>query len=76
MEKANEKASKAVELKRHFGLFPAVSLIISTMIGSGIFITPASALKYSGSIGMTLVVWTCCGITNLLGKICFYEVND
>lgn len=37
------------------------------MIGSGIFVSPAFALQYSGSVGMCLVVWTVCGIVSLLG---------
>lgn len=46
----------------------AVNVIISVMIGSGIFVSPTAALKYSGSIGMCLVVWTACGVISLMGK--------
>lgn len=50
------------------GLFSAVNVILAVMIGSGIFISPSSALMYSGSVGMTLVVWALCGVISLLGK--------
>lgn len=62
------KKNETVKLKRNMGLFSAVNVILAVMIGSGIFISPSSALLYSGSVGMTLIVWTTCGIICLLGK--------
>lgn len=56
----------------------AVNIIISVMIGSGIFVSPTAALRYSGSVGFCLVVWTVCGFISLLGKIInsyFYIIN-
>lgn len=57
-----------VQLKRELGLFSAVNFILAIMIGSGIFISPASALQYSGSVGMCIVVWIACGLISLLGN--------
>lgn len=62
------KKNDAVKLQRSMGLFSAVNVILAVMIGSGIFISPSSALMYSGSVGMTLVVWALCGVISLLGK--------
>lgn len=56
------------DLKRELGLFSAVNLILGVMIGSGIFVSPAAALAYSGSVGLCLVIWTLSGIIALLGK--------
>lgn len=64
-----------VQLKRELGLFSAINLILAVMIGSGIFVSSASALKYSGSVGMTLIVWTVCGIVSLLGALAFAELG-
>lgn len=58
-----------VQLKRELGLFSAVNFIISVTIGSGIFITPTSVLKYSKSVGMCILVWSLSGVISLLGKI-------
>lgn len=54
--------------QRTIGLMAAVNIIISVMIGSGIFVSPTAALRYSGSIGFCLVVWVACGFISLLGK--------
>lgn len=70
-----EKAEKSVGLKRELGLLSAVNIIIGVMIGSGIFVSPTAALKYSGSVGFCLVVWTACGLVSLLGALCFAELG-
>lgn len=56
-----------VKLKRELGLFSAVNLILGVMIGSGIFVSPASALEHSGSVALCLIIWTVSGIISLLG---------
>lgn len=62
-----------VGLKQNIGLLAAVNIIIGVMIGSGIFISPTAALKYSGSVGMCLVMWTVCGVISLLGLYSVYS---
>ncbi|KAH1002920.1 hypothetical protein HUJ04_008945 [Dendroctonus ponderosae] len=73
--KENVPEGAAVGLKRELGLFSAINLILAVMIGSGIFVSPASALKYSGSVGMCLVVWAICGVISLLGALAFAELS-
>lgn len=53
----------------------AINVIIGVMIGSGIFVSPQSALEYSGSIGACLMVWVVCGVISLLGALCFAELG-
>lgn len=55
-------------MTRNIGLMAAVNIIISVMIGSGIFVSPTAALRYSGSVGFCLIVWVACGIISLLGR--------
>lgn len=68
-EQDNGKAEEeVVHLRREIGLLPAVSFIIGTVVGSGIFIAPKGVLMNSGSVGLSLLVWALCGILSLFGK--------
>lgn len=57
-----------VELGKKVTLLRGISIIIGTIIGAGIFISPKGVLKNSGSVGMSLVVWIACGILSLFGE--------
>lgn len=50
------------------GLVSGICLIVGTMIGSGIFISPTSVLLYSGAVGPCLLIWTACGVLAILGE--------
>lgn len=70
-----DEPKKGEGLTRNIGLMAAVNIIISVMIGSGIFVSPTAALRYSGSVGFCLFVWVACGIISLLGALCFAELG-
>ena len=57
-----------VELRKKVTLLQGISIIIGTIIGAGIFISPKGILKNSGSVGMSLVVWIACGVLSLFGE--------
>lgn len=61
------KNDNVVELKRELNLLSACNLIISSIIGTGIFVSPSSILGYSGSVGLSLVIWVVSGVLSLLG---------
>lgn len=75
MVEEKKDPGKPVGLRRRLGLLSAVNIIIGVMIGSGIFVSPTAALKYSGSIGFCLIIWAACGIVSLLGALCFAELG-
>ena len=63
-----------VELKRQLGLPAAVALVISGVIGVGIFIYPATMAKSLGSPLLLLAVWLVMGFAALCGALCYGEL--
>lgn len=62
------------ELKRQLGLSSAVALVISGVIGVGIFIYPAQMAKSLGSPMLLLTVWLVMGFAALCGALCYGEL--
>lgn len=67
--KLQESGEKKVELGKKVTLLRGISIIVGTIIGAGIFISPKGILKHSGSVGMSLVVWIACGVLSLFGEL-------
>lgn len=67
--------SSPTVIHRRVGLIHAVALLVGQIIGSGIFISPTIALKNSGSLGFTLIIWTFGGVLSLMGAMCFCELG-
>ncbi|CAI5658885.1 cystine/glutamate transporter [Oreochromis niloticus] len=75
-EDDNKKTDEElVHLRREIGLLPAVSFIMGTVVGSGIFIAPKGVLINSGSMGLSLLVWGLCGVLSLFGALCYAELG-
>jgi APA family basic amino acid/polyamine antiporter len=63
-----------MQLKRQFGLWTAVALIIGQVIAVGIFLTPAGMAKSVGSPFWLLVIWVLIGLMTLSGALCYGEL--
>ncbi|XP_077663658.1 cystine/glutamate transporter-like [Eretmochelys imbricata] len=70
-----KKEEEVVFLRKKITLLRAFSLLIGSMVGSGIFISPKGVLKNSGNVGVSLIVWFACGILSLFGALCYAELG-
>lgn len=74
-EGPDEEKGSFVGLQRKLGLVSGICLIIGTMIGSGIFASPRYVMENSGSVGLTLIVWSLCGVLAMFGALCYSELG-
>jgi APA family basic amino acid/polyamine antiporter len=61
-------------LKRRFGLFTAIAMIVGQVIAVGIFLTPAGMAKSVGSPFWLLVIWLGTAAMTLCGALCYGEL--
>jgi len=57
------------------GLFSAITLVVGEVIGSGIFLKPATVDRTIGdAVGLILSLWVVCGLVNLCGALALAEL--
>jgi hypothetical protein len=57
------------------GLLDAINLLLACIIGSGIFISAKAVLEFSGSYGLSIVVWIGCGLLCIMVKT-YYLIDQ
>ena len=63
------------ELRRTLGLWPAIAVVVGTVIGSGIFLVPTDMIRAVGTPGMVFAVWIFGGILSLFGALTYAELS-
>jgi basic amino acid/polyamine antiporter, APA family len=63
------------ELRRTLNQRDLIYIVVGTVIGSGIFLTPGNVVKNAGSGGVALTVWAIGGVLSLLGALTFAELG-
>lgn len=71
----NDDEKGTVKLKRRITLLNGVALIIGTIIGSGIFVSPTGVYESTRSVGVSIVVWCLSGLFSTLGALCYAELG-
>jgi APA family basic amino acid/polyamine antiporter len=66
--------SRSMELKRDLGTWPAISIVVGTVIGSGIFLVPRTMIREVGSVPAVFAVWVVGGLLSLAGALSYAEL--
>jgi APA family basic amino acid/polyamine antiporter len=61
-------------LKRDLGLWSAASIVVGTVIGSGIFLVPNAMIKNTGTPLVVFAVWIAGGLLSLFGALSYAEL--
>jgi basic amino acid/polyamine antiporter, APA family len=61
-------------LKRDLGAWAAASIVVGTVIGSGIFLVPSTMMQSVGSAPMVFAVWMVGGLLSLAGALSYAEL--
>ncbi len=68
------KRAFQIELKRDLGPWAAASIVVGTVIGSGIFLVPHDMILRLGKPGWVFVVWIFGGLLTLAGALSYAEL--
>ncbi|MCI0514012.1 amino acid permease [candidate division KSB1 bacterium] len=67
--------SKNIPLLRVLGLFGTVSILVGSVIGSGIFMVPKDIATQLPYFGLILAVWVVSGVLTLFGALTYAELG-
>jgi len=74
-KKISPMEEEQVGLKASLGLVQGCTIIVGSIIGSGIFIAPGGVLKQTGSVNMSLTIWILSGLYSMVGAYCYAELG-
>src|SRR5512146_675162 len=69
-----KKIPPQTELKRDLGTWAAASIVVGTVIGSGIFLVPQAMVQRVGTPHMVFFVWVFGGLLSLAGALSYAEL--
>lgn len=74
--KEGEQESRKGQLRKEFGFLGLLAILFGTVVGSGIFVSPALILDRVSNGGIVLLVWIVAAIIGLLGGLCYAELGS
>lgn len=73
--KSDLKPSDDIAMKKSINLFHATGIMIAVTGSASVFISPSFIVGYSGSVGMSLIMWLVGGLINLCLALSFAELG-
>jgi APA family basic amino acid/polyamine antiporter len=64
----------STELRKSLGLFDATTIVMGSMIGSGVFIVAADMARQEKSPGLLLLTWAISGLMTVIGAVTYGEL--
>ena len=71
----NAENTQHVGYARRVGPWSAAMVVVGGVIGSGIFVTPSSIARQTGSSAEQLLAWVIGGVIALIGALCYAELG-
>ena len=75
MNATSNTQTKPLDLVRELGPWAAMSIVVGTMIGTGIFIIPAEMARAAGSVSVVFAAWLVGGALSLFGALAYAELS-
>ncbi len=63
------------QLQKQIGISVAISLVMGTVIGSGIFMKPGRVIEYAGDSNLAMLAWILGGLLSIAGGLTMAEIS-